>query len=185
LLPPSENKTHPQILAQRPGLQQFSLVHSNGRGKRAEDVRARQKDFMLRFFFHRDSKMVLIMEIFGLGGVLCIGIQLFSGQVPLVSSIFFIVVFTEYTFIRFCALKRWYAHQDRSAGIGLHFKKAMVPTSYILACNTWLFVLTHQGVFLAAAFALFMIIIHVHIILLVLHRKDHNENDINVFSTIG
>ena len=137
---------------------------------------------MLRFFFHRSSKVVVIMEIVGLCGVLCISAQLFLGQLTLLQSIFFISVLAEYVFVRFCALKRWHAHQDRCAGIGLHFKKAMVPTSYILACSTWLFVLTQKAVFFIIAFAFFIIIIHVHVILFGLYGKDHNKNEVNVFS---
>jgi len=129
---------------------------------------------MLHFFFNRFSKIVVLMEIAGLIGALFIGRRFIAGHLTTTHIIFFVALLAEYSFLRFCALKRWYTNAVSSAGIGLHFKKAMVPTNYILACSTWCYLLTKSAIPLIVACALLLVVCHVNVILLGLHLKNRD-----------
>lgn len=129
---------------------------------------------MLKFFFDRFSKVVLLMEILGVAWTL--------GWITRDPSFLLMIYVAEYLFLRFCATKRWYRDANRYEGIELQFKKALIPTSYILALVSGVGFFTHSTVLLWMAIPLLGIILHVNILLLYLHHKDSNTTPINFFS---
>lgn len=87
-----------------------------------------------------------------------------------------------YLFLRFCTTVRWHRGAKRYEGIELQFKKAMIPTSYILAMTSGVGFVTGSSILLWLAISLLAIIAHVNCILLTLHYKDKNTTPINYFS---
>lgn len=138
---------------------------------------------MIRFLFNRYSFMVRLMEWVGLAGMCVIFILLLLGKLTRFQAIVFFVIIFEYAFLRFCTFRRWYPGDVLSTnGIGLQFLKAMVPTGYILAITSWLFVLMRHGALLFIAAALIAVIAHVNVILIYLHFKDSDTTPVNSFS---
>jgi Ca2+/Na+ antiporter len=137
---------------------------------------------MLRFFFHRYSPMVRLMELIGFAGIVFVSWQFFAGRLSILESIFLILILIGYLFLRFCTMRRWYKAVSRSHGIGLQFEKAMVPSGYILAVMMWLFVILKSPAILAIVAFLLAVIAHVNIILLALHFKDRDKTPVNSFS---
>ena len=137
---------------------------------------------MLKFFFHRLSKVVYAMEVIGL--CFTIGwLYQFQPHPPTsLTQILLAIYLAEYGFLRFCATKRWYSNAKRYEGIELQFKKAMVPTSYILALTSGAGLLTGSIILLWLAVLLLGIILHVNVILLTLHYKDKNKTPVNYYS---
>lgn len=137
---------------------------------------------MLTFFFHRHGFMVRLMEIIGLAGLFAVAWLIFRERLTPVQIILLSIVFLEYLFVRFCASWRWYPEKIRSQGITIHFEKAMVPAGYLLAIMTWSFFFVRSSAILIAALILFIVIIHVNVIILALHRKDKDKTPPNYFS---
>jgi len=131
---------------------------------------------MLKFLFNRFSKVVYAMEILGVALTAA-----WYWQGPL-AKIAFLIYIVEYLLIRFCATKRWYSQAKRYEGIELQFKKAMIPTSYILAITSGLGFSTGSTIMLWAAIFLFAILLHVNVILLYLHYRDKNSTPVNFYS---
>lgn len=137
---------------------------------------------MLRFFFDRFSKVVYALEI--------IGVLFSAGWVDRIlqnpsdrlDSVLVATYLAEYLFLRFCALWRWHPLAKRYEGLELHFKKVMIPTSYILAVFSGIGYFTGAAFPLWLAIALFGIMIYVNITLLYLFRKDKNKTPINYYS---
>lgn len=127
--------------------------------------------------------MVAIMEALGIvllfAAIVRIAMYEFSAaRIALVS--FFVA---EYLFIRFCATRRWYRDAPRWSGIELHFKKAMVPTSYILTIfGAALLILPSIWIAAAAAFLL-AVVAHVDVILLYFHMRDRGQIAPNYYSS--
>ncbi|MBT3182469.1 MAG: hypothetical protein HN337_08195 [Deltaproteobacteria bacterium] len=95
----------------------------------------------------------------------------------------FCTMFLLYAFIRFCATKKWYPPEaPRYSGIELHFKKALVPVGYILAIFGIFGILFDPTPFLISEVILFIIIGHVDVILIYIHRKDNDPTPVNAFS---
>lgn len=139
---------------------------------------------MLKFFFNRSSRMISAMEIAG-AVLLSIDVALsFLRQTKTIYTALLLAVVALYAFIRFCATKRWYEDAPRWSGIELHFKKAMVPTSYIIAITGFIcLVIPHPTSAIAIAAALLAIVAHVNAILLYLHRADRDETPANYYSS--
>jgi hypothetical protein len=137
---------------------------------------------MLNFFFSRNCFMVSLMEALGLAGLCVLGYQLAHNKLSLLQVILISLVLIQYLFIRFCSLWPWYPSKARSLGIGLQFAKAIITTSYILACTTWLFFFTGSVVPLIIAIVLLLLTAHVNIILLYLHFKDRDPTPVNLYS---
>lgn len=132
---------------------------------------------MLKFFFNRFSKVVYTMEI--LGVLLTVGwvTQTKAVSIPLV------IYLVEYLSLRFCATLRWHKGAKRYEGIELQFKKAMIPTSYIMVLTSGVGYFTGTTFLLWVAIFLLAILLHVNVILLYLHWKDKNTTPINYFSS--
>jgi hypothetical protein len=122
------------------------------------------------------------MEAAGLLGLCALIWLIFSRQLTSAQIILLSIVFLEYLFVKFCASWSWYPKKIKSLGITIHFEKAMVPTSYLLAIMTWSFFFARGYAILIAALIILIIIVHVNVILLALHRKDRDETPPNYFS---
>lgn len=137
---------------------------------------------MLKTLFNRHAIMVRLMEVIGLVGSCAIVWLIFKNQLTTVQIILFSVVFLEYLFVRFCSSWRWYPEKIRSRGITIHFEKAVVPSSYLLAITTWSFFFFRSLSILITALILFAVVIHVNVIILALHLKDKDKTPPNYFS---
>ncbi len=134
---------------------------------------------MLTFFFHRDSKFVRAIE--------ALGVVLF---IPIIvkehgSWAFWLYLF-EYLFIRFSYNFNWYRSfkvENNELGIRLHFKKALVATSYIVLIMNATFLLTGTKVILYVGLGLLAMVLYLHAVLLYLHFRDKDKRPPNYFST--
>lgn len=155
---------------------------------------------MLRFFFNRESKVVMAMEIIGLFFLSLIVIEWWSAvKTAGVKTALFLYILI-YLIIRAFASLSWYdknglnrlfppklkikapAEGEKYQGIELQFKKAMVPTSYILAIFSGLLLGGAPGWILYIAVFLLIVIVHVNFILLYFHIKDKETLPINYFT---
>ncbi|MBI2975048.1 MAG: hypothetical protein HYY43_05615 [Deltaproteobacteria bacterium] len=138
---------------------------------------------MLRLLFNRESKFVLAVEMAGLAGFAAV---IIAGKFSFVFGLYALA----YIFIRFCSLYNWYAKfnvayanlKKDELGIRLHFKKAIVPASYIIAISNWLLVFRTKKTIIYFSFALLLFILHVNLILIYLHLKDKDPTPPNYFS---
>lgn len=138
---------------------------------------------MLSFFFNRFSKMVFIMEALGVVLFALAAVRIFGGDASLFTRVLFFIVLAEYALIRFCASRRWYRDVPRYSGIELQFKKALVPTSYILALFGLILIATPSAIPLVIALLLLAIIAHVDVILLYFHFRDHDRTPVNFYTS--
>lgn len=122
------------------------------------------------------------MEILGLIFTACWGTRIYSSETPSLTTTLFSVYLVEYLFLRLCASKRIYRGTPLFEGIGLHFKKAMIPTSYILAIVSSVGLATQATFLLWGAVFLLGLLACVNLILLYLHAKDNNVTPVNTFS---
>ncbi len=97
-------------------------------------------------------------------------------------KILFAVYVALCLFLRFCATKRWYPNAKRYEGIELQFKKAMIPTSYMMALTSSVGYFTGSTFLLWPVIILIGIIAHVNVILLYLHFKDKSTTPVNYYS---
>lgn len=138
---------------------------------------------MLKLFFDRFSKIVYFLEILGI--VFSIGwiTKLLQNPISLGVKIGLALYFFEYLFLRFCATWHWYPRTKRYLGIELQFKKAMIPTSYLLAIASGAgYFWGSTGMVWVAVF-LMTLIAHVNVILLTLHFQDSSTTPVNYYSS--
>ena len=136
---------------------------------------------MIKFFFNRFSKMVVIMEVIGFLFLVVDFFYIFSEK-SFVKILLFVVVLFEYIFIRFCATKRWHKEVPRFSGIELHLKKAMVPTSYIIAIFAGLAFFGFPVFSYAVAAFVLLVIAHVNVILIYFYLRDKDKTPVNYFT---
>ena len=122
------------------------------------------------------------MEILGLIFTLGWLLKLVHAPNAAWTKILFAVYIAEYLFLRFCDTKRWHPAAKRYEGIELHFRKIMIPTSYILALTSGIGFFTGSGILLWLAIPLLGIMFYVNATILYLHGKDKNSTPINYFS---
>lgn len=137
---------------------------------------------MIKLFFNRFSKIVLIMEMAGVLLVSVASVSLFMSGAGGFLKALLVTVLVEYAFIRFCASFRWYEGVPRFWGIELQFKKALVPTSYIMAISGLVILALPNSVILGIAVFLLAVIAHVNIILLYFHFRDKDLTPVNFYS---
>ena len=135
---------------------------------------------MLKFFFDRFSKVVYTLEV--LGVLLTLAWSTHWTSFSLLTKVLVVIYAAEYLFLRFCASVRWYRNAKRYEGIELQFKKAMIPTSYILSLTSGIGYFTNSTITLWAAILLLAVLFHVNVILLFLHYKDKNTTPVNYYS---
>lgn len=127
---------------------------------------------MLSFFFNRFSKTVLLMEVAGIVFVTAASMKIYASSDRPLIKILLTAAILEYVFIRICAIRRWYGYSPRFSGIELQFKKALVPTSYIMAFMGAGLLVTPSILFPIISIIFFGVIAHVNIILIYFHMKD-------------
>jgi len=139
---------------------------------------------MLKIFFNRSSPIVFIMENFGLAALI---LKLFfhiGGTISgALTKTILSAMIIEYVFIKACSLKKWYAGFPRIFGIGLHFSKSMVPTSYIMAM-VGIIVLFGKGVFIISFVSFFLLaaIAHINVIFIYFWFRDSDITPPNFYS---
>lgn len=143
---------------------------------------------MIVLLFNRFSRAVLAMEALGAILAAVAAAQLFMGAAwgatwGAAAKCLFAAVLILYAFIRICASVRWYKDIPRYSGIELQFKKALVPTSYIMAIACGASLLWPTAAVLAAAALLLAVIAHVNVILIYFHIRDHSRTPINFYSS--
>lgn len=139
---------------------------------------------MLKFFFNRFSNAVIAMELAGILLLAADVALLFFRRTEATHAALLLLIIALYAFIRLCAARRWYRDAPRWSGIELHFKKAMVPTSYVIAIVGLMdLVIPHPTWALATAAILLIAVAHVNAILLYLHRRDRDEAPPNYYSS--
>ncbi len=90
-----------------------------------------------------------------------------------------------YLFLRICDWVPWYPGEPRDIGIQVHFRKALVPTSYILAVTSSLVVLNvpfFSTFLLLLADLMMLVVAPVNGIILYFHFKDRSALPINYFT---
>lgn len=142
---------------------------------------------MIRFLFHRESFVVRMMEILGVFfSILYLRQNLadFDWRAGL-----FLLLLLQYLFVRVCDLVNWYPKAEREntkkIGIQVHFQKALVPTSFILAITSFLGLMSvpyvSTGV-LIFSILLMLVVAPVNGILLYFHFRDKDTLPMNFFS---
>ncbi len=137
---------------------------------------------MLKFFFHRSSPVVYLMNFLALGeiGILLFRSQFFQGPIFLGwASLFLIFTWGAFNLLN---LINWYPGHKGKLGIRLHFQKNLVPTVYLSA---WAFALKVFGFpewVLLPVILLVLPMYYVAIVLLVFHFRDTCEMKPGYFS---
>lgn len=143
---------------------------------------------MLKLFFNKESPVVYAAEAVG---ALLLGVFLWRGTWRAWSPLSLGalgVCCVSYLFLRFCATYRWYpraGHAAKYLGIEMHFKKALVPTAYLLALTGGWLCAGGSPLALSLVDPLLLLIAHVNVHLLRFHRQDHDPTPVNCFSGGG
>ncbi|HSA60410.1 MAG TPA: hypothetical protein VLJ37_12090 [bacterium] len=143
----------------------------------------------LKTLFNRESPVVRSLEV---AGVVLAGLQLWKHLLPFDwRGGLFLFLVACCLFIFACDLIRWYPGSERTdgprqkIGIEVHFLKARVPTSYILAIASALALLqipyVSTGVVLLADLMM-LVVAPVNGILIWFHRFDKDTTPMNYFS---
>lgn len=144
---------------------------------------------MLRLFFNRDSLIVYCLEGLGVIGLIAfLASESWWVEWRTFARVGLGLFIAQYLFIRYCGTVKWYprahSHADahKELGIELQFKKALVPTSYLMALTAlWLWA-GGWPVWLWLMNLLLLIIDHVNVILLYFHFRDKDPMPVNHFS---
>lgn len=108
--------------------------------------------------------------------------KLFRLEGGLLTKILFGIYLIEYLFLKFCDTKRWHPQTKRYQGIELHFRKIMIPTSYLFAVTSGIGFFTGSGILLWLAIPILGIMTYSNATLIYLYNKDKNTTPINFFS---
>lgn len=138
---------------------------------------------MIKLLFGRSSTAVKVME--GVGLILS-PFALFRARLADEGAWHYgsiVAMLLIYAFIRFCASVRWYKDVPRYSGIELQFKKALVPTGYIMAIALALYLIFGWLIFLIAGALLLAVVAHVDVILLYFHFRDRDTTPANFYSS--
>lgn len=137
---------------------------------------------MLKFFFNKESKIVYVMEALGVIGIFTLIATSWPVGKTIIQLAGFYTFIGLYIFIRIFASLRWYRNAERYEGIELQFKKALVPTSYIMPMFSALLLLGSPAFVLYFADLLLIVIAHVNVILIYFHLRDHESLPVNYFT---
>ncbi len=143
----------------------------------------------LKALFNRESRVVRSLEVVG---VVLAGVHLWKNFIPFDwRDGLFLFLLASALFIFACDLIRWYPLSERTEGprqkigIEVHFLKARVPTSYILAITSAIALLQIPYVSVGSVFLanlMMLAVAPVNGILLWFHRKDDDATPMNFFS---
>jgi hypothetical protein len=137
---------------------------------------------MLKQLFNKESKVVYAMEIVGIACLAGLVFTWWPSGKSLATQIAFYLFVGLYLFIRVFATVRWYKNAARFEGIESQFKKALVPTSYILALISGLLLIGAPAFILYIADFILLIITHVNVILIYFHIRDRETLPVNYFT---
>lgn len=138
---------------------------------------------MFKILFNRNSWVVRSLEM---GGVILSLVYLKGrlSDLDLVTG-FYLFLFLCYLFVRICDWIHWYPKEPRGVGIEVHFKKSLVPTSYILSISS-IFALWNIPYLSTAvvvfAVLLMLVVAPVNGIQIYFHLRDKDPLSINYFS---
>lgn len=139
---------------------------------------------MLKFFFNRESLIVRLMEILG---IMAFGIFVWRYyQTPSRTLFFLSFLFAGYAFIRLCDIIPWHQAKNRQTGIRVHFQKAVVPCTYILAITNLTCLLNipyASTLFMILGLLMTSAVLSVNVILVYFYFKDKDPLPINHFSS--
>jgi hypothetical protein len=138
---------------------------------------------MLKFFFNRNALTVKIAELSGLVLLMPATFICLAKNPGIIIRVLFIAFFAIYAFLRACAGFRWYKNAPPGAGIELQFKKALVPTSYIMLLTGILLLITSPVAPLSVGILMFTLIAHVNAILIYLHFQDGDKTPPNFYTS--
>lgn len=100
-------------------------------------------------------------------------------------SFFYLFFLAGYAFLRLCDLIPWYPGEPRGAGLEVHFKKTMVPVSYLLVITSlaglFHFSLLFKGLSLFSIFITSVFIL-INVVLIFFYGRDRDPLPINYFS---
>ena len=136
---------------------------------------------MLRFWFHRDSLFPRLLEI--LGAVVSVLILKQELPHPDLATWLYLLLWLNILFVLGCDWKNWYAPEDRSLGIAVHFRKARIPTAYLLAITSPLYAAGMRYSIVVPALVFMVAIVAVNGILIHFHHHDKDPLPINYFSS--
>lgn len=143
---------------------------------------------MLKFLFGRYSRVVRVLEVVGLA------VTAFNLSGPLWTrswqgpDTLVILLLLQYGFVRTCRGINWYPEAqyrrtaDPELGIEVHFLKALVPTSYILAASSILFCFGLQWTSMILANLMLFVVSGVNGILITFHWRDDRPLPVNYFT---
>ncbi|MBI2081997.1 MAG: hypothetical protein HYT76_00360 [Deltaproteobacteria bacterium] len=139
-----------------------------------------------KLLFNRSAPLLRLLEAIG---VINSFFFLRSREPDLLFGLYLFLLLA-YLFIRVCNALRWYSKEEsarwgRSIGIRVHFQKALVPTSYILAIVSTICLLGIDWLSLTMtllADICMLIIAPVNGILIWFHCRDQEKMPINYFS---
>lgn len=138
---------------------------------------------MLKLLFNRDALAVKIAEAIGVVLMVPATYHSISKHPCFLAALLFAIVWATYIFIRFCASVRWYKDGPRFSGIELHFKKAIVPTGYLMAMSGLLYFFVNTYLVLMIDIFLLAAIAHVNVIFLYLHFHDSSKTPPNFYTS--
>lgn len=137
---------------------------------------------MLKLFFDRFSKVVYAMEILGVLFTLAWLYKLAQHPPSFLTRFLICTVIGQYLLLRLCATRRWHKNARRYEGLELHFKKILIPTSYILAITSGLGFWAGLHFMLWPAILLMSVFLYVNFTLIYLHFRDKNKTPVNYYS---
>lgn len=130
---------------------------------------------MLLFLFHRNSRFPRFLE--GIGALLAL-ITLYQRFHPLMLLIYLLCLF-----VWGCNRYPWYPNSDRDLGIQVHFRKARIPSAYILVITTLAYQFGITYPVMVPALVGMLVVTTVNGILIYFHRQDKDPLPVNYFST--
>ncbi|QQR79749.1 MAG: hypothetical protein IPJ69_10420 [Deltaproteobacteria bacterium] len=139
---------------------------------------------MLKFFFNRESLIVRLMEVLGIVTFVFFVWQHY--QTPSWTLFFLSFLFAGYAFIRLCDIIPWHQAKNRQTGIRVHFQKAVVPCTYILAITNLTCLLNipyASTLFMILGLLMTSAVLSVNVILVYFYFKDKDPLPINHFSS--
>lgn len=137
---------------------------------------------MINFFFDRNSKMVVLMDLLGLLLTIIFLFTKYSVVLSGASKVAFWIYIALYLFIRICALIRWHKDSVKGEGVEQQFARAMVPTAYALTINGFCLLAFKTALMIYVSVFVLALVAHVNIILIYLFFKDTDKRPANYFS---
>jgi hypothetical protein len=137
---------------------------------------------MLKLFFNRFSKVVYTVEIVGIVFVILNIQKIITQSSSKISKRIFFLWVLMYAFMRFCSMVRWHVDSTRDAGIEVHFKKALVPTAYIMATLGIIFYVLPYVFVSIIGILLLSVMFSVNLVLIYMYILDRDQTPTNFYT---